>query len=273
MKIDILLERLTAFVTDPQFLANMKTALMICIACFLMGCLLRLLFGKRGTAVRSVTVALGLLITYIITHILNVSGSPLIQILSPLPFVQFDSGMINIFALETADRNALCYELINLIMLAFLFGLVDDLLSAGKNVITWILLRCVCIAGAYLCYTMVNTVFTRILPGFILTYAPVLLLVLLAVFLAVTVFKWLIGLILGVSGGPVLGAIYAFFISHIVGKQLTKSALTTGILYLLVYLANRFQITAITPGESGGVVMALTITMISSVWYLIYRVF
>lgn len=273
MKIDILLDRLTAFVTDPQFIGNMKTALMICAACFLLGIVLRLIFGKRGTAVRSVTVALGILITYILSHILNVSNWELTQYLSPLPFVRFDSGVISIFSLNSVDRNALCYELINLIMLAFLFGLMDDLLPAGKNVIVWVLLRCVCIAGAYLAYTIINMIFTRILPGFILTYAPVLLLVLFAVFLAVTVLKWLIGLILGISGGPVLGAVYTFFISHIVGKQLTKSALTTGILYLLVYLANRFQITSFAIGTGADAIVALTLIMLSAVWYCIYKVF
>lgn len=273
MKVDLILDRVTSFITDPQFLSNMKTALMICFACFLLGCLLRLIFGKRGTAVRSVTVALGLLITYIICHIVNLTDHSLSQILSPLPFVQYDSGAINIFTLEGADRNALCYELINLILLAFLFGLMDDLLPAGKNIISWVLLRCVCIVSAYLAYTIINMVFTKILPGFILTYAPILLLILLAVFLAVTVLKWLIGLILGVSGGPILGAVYTFFISHIVGKQLTKSALTTGILCLLVYLANHFHLTNIQAGDSTGVVITLIVTMLSLVWYLIYKVF
>lgn len=273
MKVDILLDRVTSFVTDPQFLTNMKTILIICIACFLLGCLLRLVFGKRGTAVRSVTVALGLLITYILSYILNTTGASLTQFLSPLPFIQFDSSLIQIFTLEGADKNALCYELVNLIMLAFLFGLMDDLLPAGKNIFTWILLRCVCICGAYLSYTIVNMVFTHILPGFILTYAPVLLLILLAVFLAVTIFKWLIGLILGISGGPVLGAIYTFFISNIVGKQLTKSATATGILYLLVYFANHFQFTSISGIAGNNWIVVLAISMLSAVWFCVYKLF
>jgi hypothetical protein len=273
MKVDILLDRVTSFVTDPLFLSNMKIVLMICLACFLLGCLLRLVFGKRGTTVRSVTVALGLLITYILSYILTTRAQTVAQFLSPLPFVQFDSSVIQIFTLEGADKNALCYELINLIMLAFLFGLMDDLLPAGKNIFSWILLRCICICGAYLSFTIVNMVFTKILPSFILTYAPVLLLILLAVFLAVTVFKWLIGLILGVSGGPVLGAVYTFFISHIVGKQLTKSALSTGILYLLVYLANHFHLTSITGIFEGNWIVALTICLLSVVWFCIYKLF
>ena len=273
MTVDTFLDSVITFFSDPQLISGMLMSLMICAGCFLAGCLLRLLFGKRASAVRSVTTALGILVAYILSHLLVIGGSDLVQHLASLPFVQFDGSLIRVFALADLASSALCYELVNLILLAFLFGLMDDLLPAGKNIITWLLLRCVSILVSYAGFWVTNLIFTRILPGFILQYAPIILIALLALFLAVTVLKWLIGMILGVSGGPVLGAVYTFFISHIVGKQLTRSALTSGILYFLVYLANRFGYTAIALGDSMNLMTGLVLVMLVAVWYCIYKIF
>ena len=273
MTVDTLMNSIIQIITDPNLIGSLLTALVVCAGCFIAGSLLRLIFGKRSTAVRSVTTALGILITYILNHLLFVSGTALTSLLVPLPLVQFDGSLIRVFALSELTSQAMCYELVNLILLAFLFGLMDDLLPAGKNMITWLLLRCVSILVAYIGFAAANLLFTRILPGFILAYAPIILIGLLVLFLAVTIFKWLIGLILGVSGGPILGAVYTFFISHVVGKQLTKSALTSGILYLLVYLANRFGYTAIALGDSVHITSVLVLAMLTAVWYCVYKIF
>ena len=273
MTVDSLMNSFIQFITNPQLISGVITALAICAGCFLIGCLLRLFFGKRATAVRSVTTALGILITYILSHLLIAGSSELAPHLAPLPFVQFDGSLIRVFTIADLTSPAMCYELVNLILLAFLFGLMDDLLPAGKNIFTWLLLRCVSILVSYVGFAVLNMIFTRILPGFILQFAPIILVGLLALFLAVTIFKWLIGVILGISGGPILGAVYTFFISHVVGKQLTKSALTSGILYLLVYLANRFGYTAIAMGDSFNLTTALVLAMLAAVWYCVYKIF
>ena len=273
MTVDTFLNSFIQYVTNPQLVSGILTALVVCAGCFVIGCLLRLFFGKRATAVRSVTTAFGILITYILSHLLYAGGSALTTYLVPLPFVQFDGSFIRVFTITDLASPALCYELVNLILLAFLFGLMDDLLPSGKNIFTWLLLRCVSILVSYIGFVAANLIFTHILPGFILQYAPIILIALLALFLAVTIFKWLIGVILGISGGPILGAIYTFFISHVVGKQLTKSALTTGILYLLVYLANRFSYTVIALGDSFNLVTALVLAMLTAVWYCVYKIF
>ena len=273
MKVDTLLDSLISVLSDPRLIGGILTSLVICAGCFVAGCLLRLVFGKRSTAVRSVTTALGILITYVITHLLVMGNSPISEYLVSLPFAQFDGSLIHIFSLSEIASADLYYELVNLILLAFLFGLMDDLLPAGKNIFTWLLLRCVSILVSYVGFMITNMIFTRILPGFALQFAPIILIALLALFLAVTVFKWLIGLILGVSGGPILGAIYTFFISHVVGKQLTKSAVTSSILYLLVYLANRFSYTSIALGDSFNLITALVLAMLAGIWFCIYKIF
>ena len=273
MKVDTFLDSLVTILGDPQLISGILTALVICAGCFVAGCLLRFIFGKRSAAVRSVTTALGILITYVITHLLMTGNAPVTEFLVSLPFAQFDGSLIHIFSLSELASADLYYQLVNLILLAFLFGLMDDLLPAGKNIFTWLLLRCVSILVSYVGFAVLNMIFTRILPGFILEYAPIILIALLALFLAVTIFKWLIAVILGISGGPILGAVYTFFISHVVGKQLTKSALTSGILYVLVYLANRFGYTAIAMGDSFNLTTALILTMLAAVWYCVYKIF
>ena len=273
MNVDTLMQSLIEAVTDPAFIGNIKMILMICVACILGGALLRLLFGKRATTVRSVTVAVGILITYLILFILSAKFSSLSAYLVALPFASFGNGTISVFTLMQSAQDNLYYELVNLILLSFLFGLLDDLLPEGKRFFTWLLLRCICIVCAYLAFSLVTGLIARFLPDAIMQYAPAILLVLLAVFLAVTVFKWLISLILGISGGPVLGAIYTFFISHVVGKQLTKSALSTGILMGLVYLANHFGMTTFVIGQPYYLTAVPLIVLLCGVWYLIHKLF
>lgn len=273
MTVDSLLDSISNFLGDPQRIKSIISVLIICITCFIAGSLMRLIFGRRATAARAVTTVLGILMTYIITHLLIAAGSPLSQYLPSLPFVKSTESAIEVFSLNALESQNFTYQLVNLILLAFLFGLMDDLLPGGKNIFVWLILRCVSILSAYLGFILVNSIFTEILPGFILQYAPVILLTLLVLFLAVTVFKWLIGMVLGISGGPVIGAIYTFFVSNLVGKQLTKAALTSGLFYLLIYLANRFEYTSITIGSPFNLFTFFTIGALTMVWYCIYKIF
>lgn len=273
MNVVSLTQPLTSALSAPTFISNFEIILAICTVCIAVSALLGLAFGKRAVVVRSVTVSLGILISCLVCFILSEKVSSLSSYIVALPFVSFGNGTISVFPLMQAARETLYVQLLNLILLCFLFGLFDDLLPEGKSFISWFLLRCVCILCTYVSFSIVTGLITRLLPDVMMQYAPVILLGLLALFLAVTVFKWLIGLILGISGGPVLGAIYTLFISHIVGKQLTKSALSAGILTGLAYLANRYEMTAIvieTPYYLNAIPL---IALLAGVWYLIHKAF
>ena len=63
------------------------------------------------------------------------------------------------------------------------------------------------------------------------------------------VLNFLLGLLLAVFD-PILGGIYTFFFSNIVGKQLTKAVVTSGILCAVFFIMGHFGYTLICVTES-----------------------
>ena len=89
--------------------------------------------------------------------------------------------------------------------------------------------------------------------------------------LVMSVLGLIFGALLGVTCGPVVGAVYTFFFSNIVGKQLTKAALTTLILTLCVKLLERYGITVIALGSISAGLILPPLLLVLIVWYLLYR--
>ena len=248
----------------------LKITLLLSAGCFFLGILLRIFCGKGTSLNKSVGAAMGILMIYVVSIALQVQNH-YEAFLAPLPFISLVGDYIQIFSLQGAGVSAVCTELVNTMILAFLIGLIDDVVPKGSNFLTWYFFRCVAVVLGMAAHWASNWLFTTYIPGFIVTYAPVILIILVIVLLAVTLFKLIIGGILGMTVGPVVGAIYTFFVSHIVGKQITRAALTTLILTLIVYALNHFGITTIYLASAfiSGFIPALI--MIIIVWYLVFK--
>ena len=68
---------------------------------------------------------------------------------------------------------------------------------------------------------------------------------------------------------PILGAIYAFFFSNKIGKQLTKAVLTTVILTVLVLLLCHFGFGIIPVGQAVLISYIPLLGLLLILWYLI----
>jgi hypothetical protein len=66
-----------------------------------------------------------------------------------------------------------------------------------------------------------------------------ILLILLAVLILSGAVTLILGLVISITS-PFLGAIYSFFFSNIIGKQLSKALFTTAILCVILYLMDMF---------------------------------
>lgn len=273
MTVDSVLSTITDLFTDDNLRTSLLSILILCAGFFILAGLLRLIFGRRGTAVKAVFTTLDILILYCIVFVLQITVIEAVPYLPTLPFVSIKDGTVVFLSIMEANKLVICIELVNLIILAFLFGLTEDLLPDRKKLIPWLLLRLLSLLIVYVVFNLINWVFNTILPGFIITYAPVILLLLFSIFLAVTVFKWLIGLLLGITGGPVIGAIYTFFISSLVGRQLTKAALSSGIIMCLLYFTNHFGFTVLSIGSLPVAVLILVIAVPVAVRYFVSKLF
>ena len=206
-------------------------------ASLILGVLGRIALGKRSSLNHSLSSVMGILLVYAITIVVYTFRPwSLENLLSPLPFVTFSGDYLIIFPISDAQFPALCSQILSLIILAFLVNLLDSIIPRGNHIISWYLLRFISIVLSMLLHYGVSWVFRTYLPDFIVTYAPAVLLLILAVMFFGGIVSLILGLVIAISN-PFLGAMYTFFFSSVIGKQISKavfsSVIICGVFYLL----------------------------------------
>jgi hypothetical protein len=189
-------------------------------------------------------------------------------LLSPLPFATFSDHYLIIHPITDLQFSALCSEVLSLIILAFLVNLTDNFMPQGQNVLSWLLLRLITVLACFGLHLLVSWAFHTYLPGVLVDYAPMILLILLAVLVLSGAVTLILGLVISITN-PFLGAMYSFFFSNIIGKQLSKALFTTAILCVILYLMDVFGFVVIIIHPTALLTyIPLAIAMVV-LWYLV----
>ena len=200
----------------------------------------RVIFGKRSSLNHALSSAMGIFFILVISTVVYVfDPKELAQYLSPLPYVAFSGDYLILFPITNSEFAVICDELLSMIILAFLVNFLDTCIPKGKNVIAWYILRFLSVLlamGLHFAFTWASNTY---LPGFLVTYAPVILLIVLILGLLMGLLNAVFSIVL-VAMNPIFGALYAFFFSTLVGKQLTKAIITTFVLTAIVAVLNYF---------------------------------
>lgn len=267
---DYPLSRLTALIpAELDLLSMLKFILVFAAGSLIFSLFARLIFGRRSALNHAVSSAMGILVIYIVTIVVYTfqpAGLP--RYLSPLPFVQFTDNYLQILSFHSARFPALCENTLSLIILSFLINALDSLIPKGKNVIRWFLLRFLSVILAIILHNIVNQAFHTFLPGVLVTYAPVILLGILIVMLLLGVLNFLLSFIL-VAVSPILAGIYAFFFSNVIGKQLSKSILTAGLICCVFYAMEAFGYGTICISAAALISYFPLLLILLGLWYLI----
>jgi hypothetical protein len=112
---------------------------------------------------------------------------------------------------------------------------------------------------------------TAFLPDVIVTYASTILLGVLVVMLSVGAFKFIIGAAIA-TVNPIIGALYTFFFANLVGRQISKSVLTTTLLALLIWGLNYLGITTISIALAALMAYLPFLIVLVVVWYVINHI-
>ena len=252
-----------SFITVAQFMLYFAAASMI------LGVMSRVVLGKRSSLSHSLSSVMGILFVYIMTIMLYIFKPwNLDLLLSPLPFATFSDHYLIIHPITDMQFTALCGDLLSLIILAFLINLIDTFMPQGDNIISWLLLRIITVLICFSLHILVGWATATYLPGVLVDYAPMILLILLAVLLLSGVVSLILGLVISITN-PFLGAMYSFFFSNVIGKQLSKALFTSGILCVILYLMDTFGfiVIIITPAALLTYI-PLAVAMVA-LWYLI----
>lgn len=246
----------------------LKAAVLLCIGALVLGFLGRLIFGKKSVLNQSVSSAIGILFIYALTIVLHSNGIDLKLLVSPLPFITLDADHLYLYSFLSSDYVTASGQLLNMIVLSFLVNLVNSWLPKGKKLIPWLFFRCLSVIIAMLMHTLVSILLAITMPEGLLTWAPVILLGLLLLMLAMGALKYVIGAIIG-TVNPVIGLLYTFFFATVIGKQLSKAMLTTGIIFALIAGLNYIGVTAIYIGASALIAYIPLLLVLLVLWYVI----
>jgi hypothetical protein len=214
-------------------------------ASLILGIMSRVVLGKRSSLSHSLSSVMGILFVYVVTVILYTFKPWNLDILlSPLPFATFSDHYLIIHPITDLQFTALCTQVLSLLILCFLINLVGTLVPAGDGIVNWLLLRLITIFTCFALHLGVNWAFNTYLPHFLVAYAPTILLCVLAVMLLSGAASLVLGLVISITN-PFLGAMYSFFFSNVVGKQISKAIFTTAILCSILWLMDYFHFVVI----------------------------
>lgn len=238
-------------------------------AVLVMGVLSRAVLGRRSSLNHSLSTVMGILFVYAVTVVVyTFKPWNLEALLSPLPFVTFSGDYLIVLPIADAQFPALCTQVLSLVILAFLVNLIDSLMPRGGGIFSWYLLRFVSVCLSMGLHLLVHWAVNTYVPQLLLTYAPAVLLILLAFMLLSGVVSLILGLVISV-GNPFLGAMYTFFFSNVVGKQLSKAIFSTVILCAIVYLLEftGYTVISITSAALGAYIPLVILLLV--LWYII----
>lgn len=249
----------------PRYLEFLAILLIGFLAISLIG---RAIFGKRSTLNCAVSSAIGILCIYVINVVIYSTGAKLEAFLSPLPFVSISGDYLVLFPILSADFNAICTQVLDMVILAFLMNLLHGWLPKGKKILSWYFFRFLSVVLAICLQYIVNLLLAAVVPAGFADIAPVILLMLLLASLALGALKLLVGGALAFIN-PLLAILYTFFFSNIVGKQLSKAILTTVLLTGLVCLLNYLGITVVYIATAALAAYLPLLVIALILWYVI----
>lgn len=257
---------------DPAQLALTAAAFMA--GALLIGSLGRALLGQNSEMTNGVSSAIGILFIYIATVTVMTVGGDLEQFkpyLSPLPFIRLEDDVLHLLVLADTAYPLICSEILSMVILAFLVNLLDSWIPRGSGIVSWFVFRCATVVLAILAHWGATELIAAALPDVIVNNAAMILLGLLAVMLAVGCLKFLVGIALA-TVNPIIAALYTFFFANVVGRQISKAALTTALLTALVWGLNAIGLNVIPvdPVALTGYIPFLG--LLAALWYVVNKI-
>lgn len=217
-----------------------RMVLLVAAILFSAGALVRMYRGKGDEITKAISASLTILLLYFTTILLYLFLPSLRNQLVQLPFVYTDGPRFLLRNLTELSEQVLFGSLVRLGLLAFLVNLLESLLPEGEGFLKWCLWKAVTVVMALSLYNFLILVLEAAAPGLFTHWAKWLILGCWTFILLSGALHWLTTLVLTVIN-PVVGLVYAFFFSSTLGKQFSKSILTTVILVILAAILNYYD--------------------------------
>lgn len=253
----------------PDLVSAAEFMLYFTAASLILGVLGRIILGKRSSLNHALSSVMGILFVYALTVVIySLKPWNLELLLAPLPFTVFAGEYLILLPIADMAFPALCTEILSLVILAFLVNLTDTIMPKGNSWIAWYLLRFLTVILSIGLQIAARWAIHTFLPEVLVTYSPAVLLGLLIFMVFSGVISLILGLFITITS-PFLGAMYTFFFSNILGKQVSKAIFTSAILCGIIYVLGLFGYTVI-PITAAVLIAYIPLALLMLLlWYLI----
>lgn len=267
------MENITAFIqsvlpADFDWAKYAQAILVMAGGLLVISVLGSLIFGKRSNLNAAVSASIAIIFLYVLNVVIYSTGLKWSALLSPLPFVSLEGDYLLLANLHSSDFHTVCQYVLDMVILAFVFNLIQTAMPKGKRMLSWYFWRFLSIILAFVAMYFVHLLMDSFVPEAVMENAPMVLLIILIASLLLGALKLVVGGILGFFD-PFLGVLYTFFFSNIVGRQLSKAILTTALLTALVYLLNSLQVTSVFIATAALTAYIPLLVIALVLWYVI----
>ena len=250
--------------------ALLRFSAIILLGALVLSVINRFIFRRQTMLVTAISSSIAIVFIYVVTVLVMVVATDLRFLAAPLPFVSISQDALTFFTFHGNSYSAISAQVLSMILLSFLVNLIDSWLPRGKKLLNWLSFRCLTVIFGFLAHYLVTMLFNHYCPQFIILYAPAVLLGILLIMLLTGALRLLVGLIL-TTVNPIIAALYTFFFATIIGKQVTKAVLTTGILSCVVLLMEKHGIFTLSLLTGALVAYIPFLLVLIPIWYVVSR--
>lgn len=237
---------------------------------FILGVLIRVIHQKKSKYNHALASSLALLFAY--TVLMWLHGGFLTDLvkdaLEVLPLIDYDGEKVKLFQFAGNDAKTICAEYLHVFILSFILIGLDDLIPDAKNGFAWILLQMFITVVTLVLYWFVVNCIDHFFPDLLNTFAPLILVAILAFMALLAILKVILGLLL-VAVNPLLGAISAFFSTSPVGQAVGKAALCALLLFAVCIYMGNHDMSNFVLADMNFIVCVLPMAVIVGLWFVV----
>ncbi len=237
----------------------------------LLSSLFRFVFGKKNQLNHAVSASIEILCLYIVCILIYSLGLHFNFFLSPLPFVSIEGDFLQIMPILSTDFDLVCQQVLKVVIIAFLVNILDDLMPKGEKLITWFFFRMITVALAVAVNYGADLLIGTFLPPEVFAKAEMFLLLTLVALILLGSLKFITGIVLTFLD-PLVGVLYTFFFSNVIGRELAKALVSTAIVTALVALLEHLGMTTIFIAAAGLTAYIPLLIALILVWFLLSKI-
>ena len=233
-----ILPSVEALASGMDWLGIIQAVALLALAIFLIGGVFRLLFGKGSSLNCAVSASLSIMLVYLAAILIYLFLPDLRDSLEPLPFVRIDLQRVFLIDWMQLSEEVFYPSVLKLAILALTVNLLEEFMPEGEKFLSWYLWRTVTVLTSLTAYILICGFVESLVPQLFSDWAKYVIWGFWAVILLTGLLKVLLGLILTVMN-PIIGGLYALFFTNTLGRQFSKSILTTVLVMTVFQLMYR----------------------------------